>query len=140
MTADPIAAVVALLEADADVAALVGTRVYGGELPAGEADSMPRAAIVVMPTDGPSFAAESTVEHDTQRMDILAYGKTGHEAARVRAAAAAALTAALRVVSGGVLIHWVKSAGGFSSQREPDVGWPVAAQSWDVFFALSPAT
>jgi hypothetical protein len=50
--ADPIAGLVALLLADAGVAALAGVRVFGGELPKAEAQFMPRAALVVAPSGG----------------------------------------------------------------------------------------
>lgn len=139
MAADPIAAIVALLAADADVAALVGARVFGGELPAAEAEHMPRPAIVVSPTPGGPFAAGSTAEIDLQAVDLLAYGETPYEAGRVMRAAAAALDGAARVVSEGALIHWARPAGGPAAQREPEVAWPVSVRPYEILYAVPAA-
>ena len=44
-----------------------------------------------------------------------------------------------RGVTGTTLIHWIESAGGWSSQREPDTKWPRAFQSIQVYHALAAA-
>lgn len=135
MSADPIAALIAVLQADAGVAALAGTRVFGDELPADEAGSMPRKAVVLKPSGGPSLAAGSYLEHDSQRVDAVSYGETPYEAQRLRAAVAAALKPLKRVVAASVLLHWVEPAGGFTTGRDPDAAWPSAFQSFQVFYA-----
>lgn len=136
MSADVIAALVALLKADGGVSAIVGARAYGGELPPAESRSMPRGAIVVAASGGPSLTAGSYAEHDTQRVDVFAYGRTPFEADALRRAAFEALRPVRRSVWAGVLIHWIKSAGGFSAARDPDAAWPRAFQSFQVFHAL----
>ena len=88
--ADPIAGLVALLAADAGVAALAGARVFGGEIPPEETGSMPRTALVVAPSGGISLTGGSYVEHDTSRVDLFGYGATQREASKVLAAGALA--------------------------------------------------
>jgi hypothetical protein len=136
MPADPIAALMALLKADAATAAIAGARVFGGELPEDEAAFMPREAIVVAMSGGVSMTAGSFVEHDTQRIDLFAYGATPREAEQLAATAALALRRARRAVWADTLIHWIQPAGGAAAARDPDAAWPRAFQSFQVFHAL----
>lgn len=136
MSADVIAALVALLKADGEVAALADTRVFGTELPPAEARQMPRNAIVIQPSGGVPLTAGSYAEHDAQRIDLFAFGRTPFEADALRRAASRALRSTRRSVWGSTLIHWIDSAGGFSSGRDPDAAWPRALQSFQVFHAL----
>lgn len=134
--ADPVGATRDILAADAGIAALAGDRVFGGELPAGEADSMPRRALVVKPSGGISITGGSGVEHDTQRVDLFAYGATPKQAADLVSLAALVLRRVDRVVAAGTLVHWYQPAGGYSSSREPDTDWPRAFMSFQIFHAL----
>lgn len=134
--ADLEAGLVAYLKADVDVALLVATRVFGGELPAGQTAAMPRKAIVLRASGGVSLTGDSHVEHDSQRVDLFAFGETPHEAARVATTAALALRRLRRGVYGGVLIHWVNPASGRSSGREPQTEWPREFQSFQALHAL----
>lgn len=133
---DPNAALVALLAASAPVQALVGTRIYGGELPAAETGSMPRAAVVLQASGGPGLTGETYAELDVQRVDVFSYGATPAEAAEVQRACARALRQARRATWAGVLVHWVRSAGGFTSARDPDAAWPRAFQSFQMFYVM----
>lgn len=140
---DLLAALSALLMADPAVAALVGTganaRVFAGELPAAQTAHMPRTAIVLALSGGPSLTGRSFVEADTQRVDLFAYGRSLREAEQLRFAASAAMRRMRRGVWAGVLIHWVQSTGGVTSSRDPALAWPRAFQSFQVFHALEPA-
>lgn len=135
MSADVIAGLVQVLKDDPAVAALAGARVFGLELPPTEAKAMPRKAIVLRASGGASLAAGATVEHDSQRVDLMAYGETPFEAARLRRTAADAFKGLQRQVSAGTLIHWVEPAGGFATERDPDAAWPLAFQSFQAFYA-----
>jgi hypothetical protein len=137
--ADIVTAIVELLKADADVAALCGGRVFGGELPPDEPQSMPRHAIVVQPSGGVPFQPAGRVKADSQRLDIIAYGPTVFEAVTLRQAVAPVLTLAVRVVSSGVLVHWVQSAGGFMTGRDRDGQWPYAFQSFQTLYSTDEA-
>lgn len=135
--ADLLAALVALLKEQANVAALVGDRVFGEELPADEAAAMPRAAIVVVKSGGPSLTGRTYAEHDVQRVDLFAYGATPFEAGRLMGHASLAMRRTRRSVWANVLIHSIDSAGGATGARDPDAAWPRAFQSFQVFNSLT---
>ena len=135
MSADVINGLITFLKADSPMAALVGTRVFGIELPASEAGSMPRKAVVLKPTPGSTLTDGSYLEHTGQRIDAFSYGETPFESERVRRAVFDAFKALQRKVSAAVLIHWCEPAGGFANLRDPDAGWPVNFQSFQAFYA-----
>lgn len=137
MSADVVKGLIAFLKADTDVAAQVGARVFGIRLPASEAGSMPRKAVVLTPSGGASLTAGSYVEHDTQRFDAFCYGKTEFEAEAVRLTVDLALRRLRRATSENVLIHWVQSAGGYAPRLDPDADWPIVFQSFQAFHALN---
>lgn len=134
--ADPVAALVAILQAAAGAPDGLSGRVFGGELPVDETRAMPRAAIVIRASGGIPLTGGSYVEHDTVRVDLFAYGSTPAKAAALCAWAALQLRRIERVVAAQTLVHWVQSAGGYSSGREPVAEWPRAFQSFQVFHAL----
>ncbi|RKR03574.1 tail completion protein gp17 [Maricaulis maris] len=134
---DIIGAVTAVLKADAPVAAVLTTRVFGGELPPDEARHMPRPAVVIRPSGGVSSAQGSNVQHDTQRFDLVAYGATPSKADSLRRKCRRALTNVERLTVAGALIHWIQPAGGFSSGRDGDADWPYAFQSFQIYHALN---
>ena len=135
MSQDIIKGLIVFLQADAAVAALVGTRVFGQELPRAEADSMPRKAVVLQPSGGTILMGGSYVKHTAQRFDVISHGETAFQSERVRRAVFDALKALRRVVSLGVLIHWCDPAGGFANLRDPDTRWPINFQSFQAFYA-----
>jgi len=134
--ADLEGGVVAYLKTGPFVTALTGTRIFGGELPAAETAAMPRHAIVVRASGGSSLTGESTNQHDTQRLDVFAFGPTPREAARVMRAAAYHLRGLTRSVHGGVLLHWAVPASGSLAGREPETEWPRQFQSFQVMHGL----
>src|SRR5690606_40866266 len=103
---DLLAALSALLKADPAVTALIGTganaRVFAGELRAAQTVHMPRTAIVLSLSGGPSLTGRSFVEADTQRVDLFAYGASLREAEQLRFAASAAMRRMRRGVWAGV--------------------------------------
>lgn len=133
---DPIAALVALLTADADTAQLAGADIFGGELAGDILDRGPKSAIVVAPSGGPSMTGASKAEFDTQRIDLIAYGATPAEANRMLATASRRLWAIDREVAAGTLIHWANRAGGFGPARDTDTQWPQAFRSFQVLHSL----
>lgn len=134
--ADLEGALVAYLKTDAALAALVGTRIFAGELPAEETKFMARTAIVLRASGGIPLLGDTYVEHDTQRIDAFAFGETPREAARVMRAAFLAFRRLQRSVHAGCLIHWVNSAGGSIAGREPTTEWPRQFQSFQVMHGL----
>ena len=134
--ADPIGALVSVLLADSDIAAMAGARGFGGELPAAETKQMPRTAFVIKASGGAPLTSGSFAEAEAQRVDVYAYGATPLLASKLADLIALKLRRIERKVVAGTLIHWVKSAGGYSSGREPETDWPRAWRSFQVFFAL----
>ncbi|MFA6219592.1 MAG: hypothetical protein WC692_07405 [Erythrobacter sp.] len=134
--ADLEGGLVAYLGSVALLAALVDIWVFGGELPARMAKDMPRKAIVVKASGGVSLTGQSYLDHDTQRVDVFAFGETPREAARVMRVAALALRELRRSVHAGCLIHWVNAASGSLAGREPVTEWPRQFQSFQVMHGL----
>lgn len=133
--ADLEAGMRAFLRADPATAALVGTRVFGGELPASETASMPRRAIVLRASGGVELIG-GFVETDTKRVDVFTYGATDREAAELMATVALALRRLRRGVYAGCLIHWANSASSAIPGREPVTEWPRQFQSFQVMHGL----
>ena len=130
---DARAAVIAILKADTDTAALVGTRVFGDELPRSETDDMPRKAVVISSAGGASLSyTTATLPLEAQRLDVFCYGETLFEAEKVRRAVYGALKGVERETSASVLIHWVRPAGGAMAGRDPNADWPVKWNSWQL--------
>lgn len=134
--ADLEGGLVAYLKADTVTAAATEGRIFGGELRADQAASMPRTAIVLRASGGISLTGESTLEHDTQRVDVFAFGGTPRAAAAVMRAASIALRRLQRGIHAGCLIHWVNPASGSIAGREPVTEWPRQFQSFQVMHGL----
>ena len=139
MSVNIISALRVVLLADATLNAMVGARVFGLELPPTEAASMPRQCVVLKPSGGSAFQPGSYLRHAFQRVDAFSYGETPFEADAVRDAVQDVLVQLRRGKTGGTLIHWVQSAGGWTSQRDADADWPVSFESYQAFFALETA-
>lgn len=134
--ADLEGGLVAYLKADIVTAAATAGRIFGGELPGSETASMPRTAIVLRASGGVSLTGESKLEHDTQRVDVFAFGATPRAAGAVMRAAFIALRRLERGVHAGCLIHWANSASGSIAGREPVTEWPRQFQSFQVMHSL----
>lgn len=135
---DARAAIIAILKADTDTSALVGTRVYGDEVPASETanwtgPNQARKSVVVAPAGGtPPTYTTATLPLEAQRLDVFCYGETLFQAERVRRAVYGALKAIERDKQGDVLVHWCRPAGGAAQGRDPDGDWPMKWNSWQV--------
>lgn len=137
MIQNPTKAVIDVLKADAAITALVGTRVFGMELPRSEASAMPRKAIVIQPSGGGLLpvGSQSFIEHSDRRFDAFCYGETEFEADTVSLEVYGVLKQLKRTVINTVLIHWINPAGGALPLRDPGTDWPVQFQPYQVFFA-----
>ena len=136
---DPVAAIVALLKADAGVSALVSTRVFGEELPQAQAADMPRKGVVIRSAGGVSPVG-GTLRHTGRRVDAICWGETPYEAGRINRAVFCALKEVRReriaLDAGAVLIHWIEDASGPLSLRDADTSWPAVTQSFQIFHAM----
>ncbi len=100
---DPVQALVTLLKADSNIAALCGTRVFGQNLPAGEANYMPRTALIIQNTGGTPGAGMSR-QYNAQ-VDVRAYGSNAVEASQLLLTANLILQGLGRVVVGQTIIY-----------------------------------
>ncbi len=130
---DSKGALIAHLKTDTDLSALVGTRIFGDELPRDEADSMPRKAVVLTPSGGsmPPYT-QATMQLEAQTYDVFCYGETLFQANAVRRAVQGALRAIQAITKSSVLLHWARPAGGSISGQDPVTNWPVVWNSWQV--------
>lgn len=135
--ADLEAGLRAFLLADVALSALVGTRVFGGELPADQTAAMPRQCIVIKGSGGVSLTGNTSNEHDTERVDLRSFGATPREASIVARTAALAMKRMTRSVHGEVLLHWANVASGAIPGREPGTEWPFRNQSFQVLHHLT---
>lgn len=132
---DPLSALITFLKADVDLAALVSTRVFGDELPAGQTTAMPRKCVVVEPSGGTQSIGRAYQNYGDGRFDIKSYGETPFEAARVQLAVYGAMKALRRKTHSGVLLHWAIRSGGPLPLRDPDTDWPSRFESYQVLAA-----
>jgi hypothetical protein len=130
MFPDPLIALRTLLIADAEVAALAGTRVYVPELPSNQAASMPRNAVVLSESGGPGYTGMARIGQT--RIDVRAYGADFVEAWRVHASVHEVLKQLTRSLVGEAVIYTVTVQGGPLRLREAEVDWPLILRSYQV--------
>lgn len=133
---DTLTPIVTILKADGDIAALVGTKVFGTDLPRDQStfiEGKATKAIVVSPRAGgdiPSVSRFNPLE--TRGLDVFCYGETLIEADVVRRTVFATLKNIDRDVASGVLVHWCLPAGGAASGKDSETDWPVYWNSWQM--------
>jgi hypothetical protein len=111
------------LLSDAAVGEHVGERVYVDDLPAGQNEYMPRAAVVLRSAGGEELLSYNL--NMTARIDVLSFGATRYEAGEVDRAVTEALHYLRREVVESTLLHSVVVTGGPNSFKAADTGWPV---------------
>jgi hypothetical protein len=132
---DAVAAVVEYLGADATIAEVTGSgdRIFGWELPDDQAQSMPRAALVI--SDAGGFHDGLPEAMDRSRIDVRAYGATLDEAKRLAVLVRLRLKALTKWTSSlGLVLHAPLPAGGYIPLREPAGGWPLVLRSYLVTY------
>ena len=134
MIPDPISGLAAFLKADAAVAALVGTRVFGLELPRTETDFMPRQAVVLNAAGGGSVGpgANDRVEIQRVRVDVFCYGETPFEAAALRLTVHEAVKQMTTNIKNNMVLHDAVLSGGPIALRDRETNWPISMESWIV--------
>jgi hypothetical protein len=135
---DATGALVAVLKAEPAIAALVGARVFGQSLPAKEATDMPRAAVVLQDTGGPTPPGISSLL--TQQMDIRTYGKTSSEAKQLQLTVINFLQSLLRGLSGQTLIYSCVMLTGSYYGEDSDGLWPFFFSVWNINSSLQAAS
>lgn len=133
---DPLAAVRAYLLGDPLINSLTSGRVYGAELPASVAGSMPQASAVIQYSGGTAIGpgARSYVKVGLYRIDVKAYGGTPHQAAQVHFVCHDRLKNQLKrsVELGDTLLHNAVVAGGPIDLRDGDLDWPLVLGVYEI--------
>lgn len=126
-----ISALVDHFEAASTVTDLVGARVFGLELPASEADDMPRKAVAVQVAGGVGPAgARDYAEIAYTRIDVFSYGETAFQAMRVQLATHDVMRRIQNTLVGTVLLYSASVDSGPRYLRDPDTDWPVVIESF----------
>jgi hypothetical protein len=135
MSADPIAAVRTVLLADDDTAALVSTRIYGGEVPEPALKAMPQATIVLNPVGGIPNPGGGFQNYGNTRIDVCCYGATLNEAWKVYLAAYTALKQMRPQHADDVLLHSADVVSKGTLARDPVTQWPTVLSTFSVLAA-----
>lgn len=117
-----------------EVFALVGERVYVNEIPREDveaANTKHPPKMLVLRQAGGSAKQDILPLVDTITI-ALCYGQTDEEADKVLRAVYQRFTLLMRELHEGVLIHHINPTGGPTPSTEPDLVWPVIAQSYTV--------
>ncbi len=133
MSADILGALVDLMLADGPVAALVGTRVYGGEMPRSEGPTIPRKVMVLLYSSG--AGNNDYVELTEPAVDMRCYGETPQAADEVRRAGHDVMKTLTRKVQSSVLLHRANQLTGPITFRDPDTDQPASMNSYSVLAA-----
>lgn len=137
MIQDPLGASIAMLKANAGVSAIVGTRVFGIEVPESEIvnwKTQARESVVLMPEgqigNGPGI--DDDLQLQTMIIEARCYGPTMFEAAQLRLAVREAFKSLSRQVFVQTLIHSAKPSGGPTPLRDADRDWPFMLESFTI--------
>jgi hypothetical protein len=120
--------------ADSAVFALVEDRIWVNKIPRDEIEAAstfhPPKMLVLRMAGGAGKADLLPVDQPT--ITTLCYGETDEEADKVRRAVWELFVRSLRVTHDGVLFHDFIPTGGAIPNTEPDLVWPVIAQTYTV--------
>ncbi len=119
---NPISAVIDFLQADAEVLAQVGTKVFAPEVPKTETEAMPQKCIVLQANGAP--ADRGRIRLMKIRLEFRAYGATPFDAWGPYLAAYDAFKHMQSNVQGTVLLLDAEMVEGPFDLRDPDLDWP----------------
>ncbi len=135
---DVIGALRNWIAAQAEVSALVGTRIFVNKIPRAtiEAEDVfhPRKMLVLRQAGGAPKA--DLLVTDDQSVTVLCYGESDLEADSVRRAVWEKFVNLSRVRQDTVLLYHVNPTGGAVPNVEPDLVWPAVAQNFTVKAAV----
>lgn len=131
---DLMAALRTMVLADASISALVDDRVFVNMIPEAEieaADTFHPPKMLVLRQAG-GFGKADFLAVDNETITVLCYGESDFEADRLRRAVYQRFVRLQREKHDDVLIHHINKAGGPIPSVEPELVWPVIAQSYTV--------
>lgn len=125
---DAVGSLAAYLQAQSAISTLLGTRVYGLEVPKADAVDMPRKCIVINNAGGIGEASDLDVfQH---RFDFLCYGETTFEAYKTWRTLRTELRDLNRSVTSSTMIYNATHSAGPFSFRDQPTHWPVTLDTW----------
>jgi hypothetical protein len=128
----PLEALAAALQADAELSAAIGQRVYVARVP-GEPDPDPGPGVLLRHAGGPGAPRHAPLL--AVRVDVHAYGPTPYAANLVHYAVHAALRRIERQTIAGTLLHSVLAEGGPVDLVDPVTQWPEVVSTWALLAA-----
>ncbi len=127
---DVISALVTYLKAQSDISTLLGTKVFGLELPKSESVSMPHKAIVIV--DSGSVRAADYSDISNARLDFRCYGKTPFAARLVYRTLTPILRDLEKSVTGATFLYSAVHTSGPYPVRDVETDWSVTIDTWMV--------
>ncbi|MCP5004697.1 MAG: hypothetical protein GY941_12280 [Planctomycetes bacterium] len=125
---DVISALIIYLKAQSDISTLLGTRVFGLELPKSESVSMPLKAIVIV--DSGSVRAADYSDISNARLDFRCYGETPFEARLVYRTLTPLLRELEKSVTDSTFLYSAVHTAGPFPFRDTETDWPVTIDTW----------
>ena len=113
---------------------LVADRIWVNKIPRADveaADTFHPPKMLVLRMAGGSGKTD-LLAIDKPLISTLCYGEDDYQANRVRRAVWEFFVSTARVISEGTLIHDINPTGGAIPNTEPDLVWPVIAQTYTV--------
>jgi hypothetical protein len=135
---DPVSAIVAVLKADTDVAALISTKAYDRELPCTETENMPQKCVVVRPVGGSGTGDRTRVGE--VNVDCMCYGEVPYQAAKVSWAVLQALKHMDGQTQENTLLKTAIPIAGPIFLRDPDTDWPIEMRTFTIKAGQLPVT
>lgn len=133
VTPNPIVALVTFLKADSPLAAIVGTDIYGAELPNSVTESMPKSVVVISPVGSPPGpGANSNLSFMSLRLDLKCYGATPLTAWDAYLAVRAAMKGLEGSVKDTVLLYDASIEAGPIQLRDADLEWPLVLGTFNL--------
>jgi len=136
---NPVVALRTMLLADAGVSAIVGTDVFGVELPKDITPNMPKAALVIKPGAG-GMPGMGCARLGGSNIEFWSYGADPLEAYTLALAAYEALKFFNRVVFDNTLLHNAVPLTTGISFRDDETDWPVQMQPFLVMVGETAVT
>ncbi len=134
ITQDGLGALITLLKADSTISALIGTRIFGEELPETETVNMPRQCIVIQHAG--SRRGNSYIDIKKIRLDFFCYGVTLKEAGEVHRTLESVLRDLERTVTSSTVLYQAEHSAGpfYARNREAafltNTNWPMLVDTW----------
>lgn len=135
---DYIAGIIALMKDNGDIKDLVGTDVYGMELPRAEVNNMAQKLIVVSSVGGDPVYHHMKLTWNI--VEVRCYGETYYEAWRLHNAAHAFFKGLNRVTYDTLLLHTAIPVNGPITLQDPKFEWPVVLSTWRLLAAEAAVT